>query len=531
MSTARIHGACLRGAGAELVTVEARFEPSDRKQVEVVLSGLPDPVIRESRARLLAALAASRLALPPGRYYVNLVPSALKKRGELLDLPLALALCCAAGHAPAERLLDWLFLGEVGIDGQIHAVPGGLAAAEAALKAGRPRLMGPPRTAQEAAHLPGALAYAAESLNQALALALADSAGPPLNAPPLPSREHSSVQALDLVRGQSLGKHALMVAAAGGHHLLFLGPPGTGKSSLARLLPALLPTPSVAERIEITRVRSALGGWPAGLIDERPFRAPHHTTSYAGLVGGGSPLVAGEISLAHRGVLFLDELTEWKREVLEALRQPLETGAIDLARVNDRATLPADFRLVAAMNPCPCGYLGHPSHTCRCSRPMIARYRGRISGPLFDRIDLRIELPVPRLADLVLAPALSARAGGRGRAGATSLAPVGSTTTRPEPRAEELLAQVRQTQAFIRERQGALENAALDAAHLDRFAPLDSSGQALLARAQERRGLSARAIQSLRRVARTLADLEQREEVCVADLACALELRQAGGDA
>lgn len=555
MPNARIQGASLRGAGAELVTVEARFESGERRHVEVVLSGLPDPVIRESRARLLAALAAERLSLPAGRYYVNLVPAATKKRGELLDLPLALALCCAAGHAPPEALEDCLFLGEVGIDGRLHPVPGGLAAAELVPRAGLKRLIGPAPTAGEAAHLPGARAFAAASLGEALALGLKPDDRGALEPPPRALRPELGAAALDLVRGQPLGKQALLVAAAGGHHLLFLGPPGTGKSTLARALPSLLAPPSLAERIEITRVRSALGAWPAGLAEERPFRAPHHTTSYAGLVGGGSPLMAGEVSLAHRGVLFLDELTEWKREVLEALRQPLEIGHLELARVGDRARLPAAFRLVAAMNPCPCGYLGHPTRSCRCSRLQVARYRGRLSGPLLDRIDLRVELGAPRLADLLASAAPSedpqasqaepsplevpasdrAPHSPRPRPAAPRRSAKGSVAAAAAPRAQAdsgalLLARLRAAQAFARARQGELENAALDAAQLDRFAPVEGPARDLLARAQERRGLSARALQSLRRVARTLADLEGRAELAPADLAQALELRQGLGE-
>ena len=499
MRTAHVRGACLRGAGAELVTVEARFEDGPGKRCELALSGLPDAVIRESRGRLACALAGAGLSLPAGRLHVNLLPAALPKRGELLDLPMALACAAAVGHFEADRLGQALFVGELGIDGRLHAVPGGLAVAEAGLRAGIARLVAPARTAHEAAHLPGTRVFTAGSLGEALRVA----ANPEATAlaPPACANPARGGTALARVRGQRLGKHALCVAAAGGHGLLFSGPPGTGKSLLARALPELMPAPILAERIEITRVLSAAGAWPGGLAIQRPFRAPHHTTSDAGLVGGGNPPVAGEITLAHRGVLFLDELPEFRREALEALRQPLETGTITVSRAGERLEMPARFQLVAARNPCPCGYRGAEPGRCRCSTQQIDRYMRRLSGPLLDRIDLRIELGAPSLDELA----------GDGADGG--------------PAADELLARVERAQRRARERQAELTNAQLDADSLDRVCPLGRDARRMLENARVRFGLSARALQSLRRVARTVADLEQSREVSVGHLGQAVALR------
>ncbi|HIG10613.1 MAG: YifB family Mg chelatase-like AAA ATPase [bacterium] len=519
MQAVRVQGISLQGTGADLVSVEARFESRDTGPTEVSISGLPDPVIRESRGRWMCALKESRLALRPGHLFLNLVPSARRKSGGSLDLAMALAAAAASGHLDAKWLEGTLFLGELGIDGRLHSVPGGLAAAAAARDGGLSRVMAPPATAREAAWLPEIEAHAASSLGQVVQI-ISGVAGKTEAIVPREMSHSTSIEvpSLDEVRGQELAKRALQIAAAGGHGLLLVGPPGAGKSMLARRLPGLLPTPTVEERIEITRVLSAAGTWPGGLARARPFRAPHHTTSYAGLVGGGSTPAPGEITLAHRGVLFLDELPEFRREALEALRQPLETGQITISRASGRLDLPARFQLVAAMNPCPCGYLGHGRVTCHCTEAAVARYRRRISGPLLDRIDLRLEIRPPEFDELL------GRSYPRGKGSAEDPQDAGRVPT-PSHAASVIAAASARERSF--KRQGPTPNCGLSAAQLDRFVVLDSKSLQLLEGVAQRTALSARGLQSLRRVARTLADLDGTAAVTVEHLAQAVGLRGA----
>jgi magnesium chelatase family protein len=653
MSTIRVHGACLAGVGAELVTVEARFEAAERERSEIVLTGLPDPVLRESRGRLTAALDEAGLSLPTGTLHLHLVPAGRRKSGEALDLALALGAAAACGHLDPRWFEGTLFVGELGLDGRLHPVAGGLAAAEIARRAGLARVCAPEATAIEASFETSIAAHAFGSLTEVLGAISGASPWPPRVrvarsvAAPARAGDRSSAgdrsntgdpsgtgdradsgdrgdsgdragagdrasdrgsaaacggasarggdaaldrasargldaaRGLDQVRGHASGKRALAAAAAGGHGLLYIGPPGTGKSLLARCLPELLAPPDEQEALEITRVLSAIGRWPGGLARERPFRAPHHTVSYAGLVGGGIPVAPGEVTLAHCGVLFLDELPEFRREALEALRQPLETGRVLVSRSGTWLELPARFQVVAAMNPCPCGYLGHPRIPCRCSPTAIQRYRGRISGPLLDRIPLRVELPAPALEELVPEAAPTAHASATSGGAATAVdprslptsvpasvpislpesapgsapgsalvsAPVSESALAPAmapamapatapawmpamgtsagagTSASALAARVRAARERMVERQGALRNVDLEADALDRWAPLEPPARRLLEAVCAKYGLSARAIQGLRRVARTLADLEAAERVEVRHCAEALALR------
>jgi len=459
--------------------------------------GLPETEVRESRDRVRAALLVSGFEFPNRRITVNLAPADLPKATGHFDLPIALGILAASGQIPSTALTDWEFAGELGLTGELRAIRGALPLALAACSAAHGLVISAD-SASEAALITDAQILAAPSL---LAVCRHLHGLESLSlAHPAPCIEEKYEPDLRDVKGQTQAKRALEIAAAGGHSLLMIGPPGTGKSMLAQRLPGILPPMSREEALDAARIQS-LGqqGLDLSGFGKRPFRAPHHTASSVALVGGGSHPQPGEISLAHHGVLFLDELPEFDRKVLEVLREPLESGRILISRAARQAEFPAQFQLIAAMNPCPCGYLGHPQRACRCTGDQISRYRGRISGPLLDRIDLVIE--VPAIAQTALL--------GKPDGEASALV-----------RARVIAARARQQQ------RQKCANHALSAGCIDQFCTLDESGRQLLQTAMEKLGLSARASHRILRVARTIADLEQSFTIESAHLAEAIQYRR-----
>ncbi|MCA1907101.1 MAG: YifB family Mg chelatase-like AAA ATPase [Magnetospirillum sp.] len=463
--------------------------------------GLPDKAVGESRERVRAAFNSLGLSLPPKRITVNLAPADLLKEGSHFDLPIALGLLGSMGVLPADEVAEYVSLGELGLDGSLAAVSGVLPAAIAANAAGR-GLICPASQGPEAAWAGEIDILAAPSL-----LALINHfKGTQVLSRPEARLENDDPDHLDLkdIKGQESAKRALEVAAAGGHNLLMIGPPGSGKSMLAARLPGLLPPLEAAEALEVSMIHSIAGQLAEGrLLRRRPFRDPHHSASVPSLVGGGARAKPGEISLAHNGVLFLDELPEFQRGALEALRQPLETGRASVARANAHVVYPARIQLVAAMNPCRCGYLGDAAQACAKAPKCGAEYQNKISGPLFDRIDLHVEVPAVSPADLSLPP--------------------------PAEGSAQVAARVAMARAVQAERGrdlGIRCNAQLDGEALERLAAPDAAGRALLTEAAERMRLSARGYHRVLRVARTLADLAGLDGVGRLQVAEALSYRR-----